>query len=121
LLKILELVRSYYVPIRDNGVSKLITWYVKALQNAIDIIWDNIEWRYSFPELVRRGGKLTTVIGLKMRIPITPRDRVFKKRPREELMKDNPYTAHWVDSVIRTAYSIMENWRKRYLRVGLGR
>jgi putative transposase len=56
-----------------------------------------------------------------MRIPIIPRDRAFKKRLREELMKDNPYTAHWVDSAIRTAYSIMESWRKRYLRVGLGR
>ena len=51
-----------------------------------------------------------------MRIPIIPRDRAFKKRLREELMKDNPYAAHWVDAVIRTAYSIMENWRKRYLR-----
>jgi putative transposase len=26
-----------------------------------------------------------------MRIPIIPRDRAFKKRLREELMKDNPY------------------------------
>jgi putative transposase len=31
-------------------------------------------------------------------------------------MKDNPYAAHWVDAVIRKAYSIMESWRKRYLR-----
>jgi len=31
-------------------------------------------------------------------------------------MKDNPYAAHWVDAVIRTAYSIIESWRKRYLR-----
>jgi putative transposase len=31
-------------------------------------------------------------------------------------MKDNPYAAHQVDAVIRTAYSIMENWRRRYLR-----
>ncbi|MFZ8823708.1 MAG: hypothetical protein ACO2O0_06110 [Desulfurococcales archaeon] len=93
MLKILELVRSYSVPIRDDRISKLITWYIRALQNAIDIIWDNIEWRYCFLELVRRGGKLTTVIGLKMRIPIIPRDRVFKKRLREELMKDNPYAA----------------------------
>jgi putative transposase len=31
-------------------------------------------------------------------------------------MKDNPYAAHWVDSVIRKAYSIMKGWRKRYLR-----
>jgi hypothetical protein len=58
------------------------------------MIWDNIEWKYSFPELVRRGGKLTTVIGWKIRIPIIPKDRVFKRRLREGLMKDNPYAAH---------------------------
>jgi putative transposase len=52
---------------------------------------------------------------LKVRIPIIPRDRAFKKRLREELMKDIP-SQHWVDSVIRTAYSIMESWRKRYLK-----
>jgi putative transposase len=80
------------------------------------MIWDNIEWKYSFPELIRRGGKLITNMGLKIRIPIIPRDRAFKKRLREELMKDNPYAAHWVDTVIRTAYSIIESWRKRYLR-----
>jgi putative transposase len=104
------------VPIRDDRVWGLITWYVKALQNAIDMIWDNIEWRYCFPELVRRGGKLITNMGLKMHVPIIPRDRAFKKRLRDELMKDNPYAAHWVDAVIRKAYSIMENWRKRYLK-----
>ncbi len=45
MLKILKLVRSYSVPIRDDRISKLITWYVKVLQKAIDMIWDNIEWR----------------------------------------------------------------------------
>jgi putative transposase len=104
------------VPIRDDRVRGLITWYVKALQNAIDIIWDNIEWRYSFPKIVRRGGKLITNMGLKMHVPVIPKDRAFKKRLREELMKDNPYAAHWVDAVIRTAYSIIESWRKRYLK-----
>jgi putative transposase len=69
-LKTLELVRSYPVPIRDDRVSKLITWYVEALQNAIDMIWDNIEWRYRFPELVRKGKKLVVIRGMKMRIPI---------------------------------------------------
>ena len=57
------------------------------------MIWDNIEWRYRFLELVRRGGKLITNMGLKMRVPIIPKDRAFKKRLREELMKDNPYAA----------------------------
>jgi len=70
LLKILELVRSYSVPIRDDRISKLITWYVKALQKAIDMIWDNIEWRYCLQELVRKGKKLVVIRGLKVRIPI---------------------------------------------------
>ena len=94
MLKILELVRSYSVPIRDDKVSKLITWYIRALQNAIDMIWDNIEWRYSFPKIVRKGKKLVVIRGLKMHVSIIPRDRAFKKRLREELMKDNPYAAH---------------------------
>ncbi|MDT7895253.1 MAG: hypothetical protein RQ855_03535 [Desulfurococcales archaeon] len=73
MLKILELVRSYSVPIRDDKVSKLITWYIRALQKAIDMIWDNIEWRYCFPKIVRRGGKLVVIRGLKVRIPIIPK------------------------------------------------
>jgi putative transposase len=93
LLKILELVRAYSVPIRDDRVSKLITWYIRALQKAIDMIWDNIEWRYSFPKIARKGKKLVVIRDLKMRIPIIPRGRAFKKRLREELMKGNPYAA----------------------------
>jgi putative transposase len=73
LLKILELVRSYSVPIRDDRVSKLITWYVNALQRAIDMIWDNIEWRYSFPKIVRKGKKPVMIRGLKMHVPIIPK------------------------------------------------
>jgi hypothetical protein len=93
LLRILELVRSCSVPIRGNRVSKLITWYVEALQNAIDMIWDNIEWRHSLLKIVRKGKKLVVIRGLKVRIPIIPRDRAFRKRLRDELMKDNPYAA----------------------------
>jgi hypothetical protein len=44
-LKTLRLVRSYSVPIRDDMVSKLITWYVNAIRRAINMIWDNIGGR----------------------------------------------------------------------------
>jgi hypothetical protein len=37
-LKTLELVRSYSVPIGDDRISKLITWYIRALQKAINMI-----------------------------------------------------------------------------------
>ena len=73
MLKILELVRAYSVPIRDNRVSKLITWYIRALQKAIDLIWDSIEWRYCFQELVRKGKRMVVIRGLKVRIPIIPK------------------------------------------------
>jgi hypothetical protein len=70
LLKILELVRAYSARIRDDRVSKLITWYVKALQNAIDMIWDIIKWRYCSQELVRKSKKLVVIRGSKVMIPI---------------------------------------------------
>jgi hypothetical protein len=93
LLKALELVSAYSVPIRDDRISKLITWYVKALQKAIDMIWDNIEWEYSFPKIVRKGKKLTVKKGLKIRIPVIPKDKEFKKMLRDTLMRDNPYAS----------------------------
>jgi hypothetical protein len=38
---------------------------------------------YRFPELVKRGRKLVVIRGLKVRIPIIPKDRAFKKRLRD--------------------------------------
>jgi len=115
-LKILEQVRMYPIQVSDSRVRELISWYLRALQRAIDIIWENIEWRYVFPKVERRGGKLKTTVLYKVKVPVLPKDRSFKKNLRDELMRDCPYARHWVDAVIRTAYSIMESWRKRYLR-----
>ena len=70
MLRILELVRSCSAPIRDDRVRGLITWYVKALQKAIDMIWDSIKWRYCFPKIVRKGKKLVVIRGSKVMILI---------------------------------------------------
>ena len=53
---------------------------------------------------------------LKVKVPVLPKNSRFKRELRDRLMKENPYAAHWVDAVIRTAYSILESWRKRYLK-----
>ena len=108
-MKILKLVRAYSIPLRDPRVSELITWYTRALQKAVDFIWGGLEWRYEFPRLYEKNGKLVTVIGFKLKVPIIPKYSGFKRRFRNELLKDCPYASHWVDSVIRTAYSIMES------------
>ncbi len=112
-LKTLELVRTYPILISDDRINDLITWYLKTLQKAIDIIWNNIEWKYNFPKVLRSG---RVKIGKKLRIPVLPKSNSFKKQLRDELLKECPYAKHWVDAVIRTAYSIMKSWRKRYTK-----
>jgi len=84
---ILGLVRSYSIPVRDDRVRRLITWYVDALQEAIDLIWGNIEWRYSFLKLVKRSGKLIDIMGLKIHISMILRDKRFRKSLRESLWR----------------------------------
>jgi putative transposase len=106
----------YSIPISDHRVSELITWYLRTLQRAIDIIWENIDWRYRFPRIERRKRKRVVVIPYKLKVPELPKDKSFKKKLRDELLRECPYAKHWVDAVTRTAYSIMRAWRKRYLK-----
>jgi hypothetical protein len=87
-LKALGLVRVYSIQLRDDKVSKLITWYVGALQKAMDLIWGSIGWRHCFPKLVRKGRGLTVIMGLKIHISMIPKDKVFKKMLRGELMRN---------------------------------
>jgi putative transposase len=106
----------YSIPVSDSRVSELITWYIRTLQKAVDIIWKNIEWKYKLPKIERRKKKQIVIIPYKLKVPELPKDKSFKKKLRDELLLDCPYAKHWVDAVIRTAYSIMESWRKRYLK-----
>jgi len=115
-LKTLEQVRMYSIPVSDHRVSELITWYLRTLQRAIDIIWENIEWRYRFPRIERRKRKRVVIIPYKLKVPELPKDKSFKKKLRDELLLNCPYAKHWVDAVIRTAYSTIESWRKRYIK-----
>ncbi len=86
------------------------------LQKAVDTIWKNIVWEYRFPELSRRGEKVSVELGYKVKVPRVPVDRKFKKMLRDALLAECSYAKHWVDAVIRTAYSVIESWRKRYLK-----
>ncbi|MEM2005296.1 MAG: zinc ribbon domain-containing protein [Zestosphaera sp.] len=116
MLKTREVVRMYSIPIRDERVEELVTWYTKMLQKAVDIVWENIAWGYRFPQLSRRRGKISVKVGCKVKVPRIPVDRKFKKMLRNTLLTECSYAKHWIDAVIRTAYSIIESWRKRYLK-----
>jgi hypothetical protein len=56
-----------------------VTWHVKALQRTLDLIWDSIEWRYCFQELVRKGKKLVVIRGSKEMILIFRRIGLLRK------------------------------------------
>ena len=120
-LRILEQVKMYSIPVSDYRISELITWYLRGLPEAIDIIWENIELKYKFTRIDKRKRKQATISSSKFKVPELPKSKSFKKRLRDELLLDCPYGKHWVDAVIRTAYSIMKSCKKRYLKRGLGR
>ncbi|MEM4924849.1 MAG: hypothetical protein QXE70_10835, partial [Ignisphaera sp.] len=116
MLKTREVVRMYSIPIRDERVEELVTWYTRTLQRAVDIIWENLTWEYRFPELSMRRGRVRVELGYKVKVPRVPADRKFKKMLRDSLLAECLYAKHWVDAVIRTAYSVIESWRKKYLK-----
>jgi len=108
-LVIREDVKAYSVKFEDERVKELITWYKITLQRAIDEIWNNITWKYDFKNY--KMGKHA-----KVKVPVIPKSKEFKRKLRDKLMASNPYASHWVDAVIRTAYSIIESWKKRYVK-----
>ena len=84
----------------NYDVAEFLSSYRYLLQRAIDAIWGSIEWR-------KKGKKL---------IPVIPKTREFKRNLRNNLLKDWNYASHYVDSAIKTAYSILNSWRRHYLK-----
>jgi hypothetical protein len=44
------------------------------------------------------------------------KSKEYRRRLRDSLLEDWDYAAHWVDSAIKTAYSILKSWRKNYVK-----
>ena len=74
--------------------------YRHLLQRAIDAIWEGIEWK-------KRERRL---------IPIIPKSREFRKALRDNLLRNWDFASHYVDSAIKTAYSIMNSWKRNYIK-----
>ncbi|MGC9076801.1 MAG: hypothetical protein ACP5HT_06165 [Conexivisphaera sp.] len=69
-------------------------------------IWSAIEWR-TRPVKGKRQVR---------RIPYLRKDREFRRELRNKYLEGWEYSAHWVDSALKVAFSIMESWRKNYLK-----
>ena len=106
-------------------ITEFLNSYRCLLQKTIDIIWDNIEWikkRQKNYYMVRDGKKrIKRYYYVKRLIPIIPKSREFKRNLRNELLRSWDYASHYVDSAIKVAYSIINSWRRNYIRGRRGR
>ncbi len=85
----------------NHDVREFLSSYRHLLQRAIDTIWDGIEWK-------KKKNRL---------IPMIPKSKE-KRALRNQLLKDWNYASHYVDSAVKTAYSILNSWRKNYIKGG---
>ncbi len=104
----------------NYGIKGFLYSYRYLLQKAIDNIWDNIDWvekeqrRYYLIEQENR--KIRRYYYVKRLIPVIPKSREFKRNLRNILLKDWVYASHYVDSAIKVAYSIIDSWRRNYIK-----
>ncbi|XRO76201.1 RNA-guided endonuclease TnpB family protein [Methanocaldococcus sp. 10A] len=89
-----QIVLSYKVS-HNYQLKTFLTEYRDKLNECIDIIWNNIEWT-------------------KKDKPKLPKSNEFKRNLRNKLLENWDYASHYIDGIIKTAYSILNSWSSNY-------
>jgi len=87
----------------------LLRAYKDVVNRVLEELWDNTEW-----EKRKIPGKKQWRLLPKYKVDVHSKE--YKKKLRDSLLEDWDYAAHWVDSAIKTAYSIFKSWRKNYVK-----
>jgi len=91
-----QVVLSYKVS-HNYPLKTFLTECKDKLNISIDIIWNNIEYtKKGYPKL--------------------PKSNEFKRNLRNKLLENWNYASHYIDGVIKTAYSVLESWLSNYKR-----
>ena len=98
------LVKAYSIP-HSLDIKDFVDNYMCLLNSVLDDLWRKIEWK-------RKGKRL---------IPLIRKDSAFKKELRDKHLREWIYSKHYVDSAIKQAYSVLNSWRRRYLKGKAGR
>jgi len=102
------------------GIKDFLSDYRDLLQKAIDVIWDNIDWiereQRNYYLIKQERRKIRKYYYVKRLIPLIPKSKEFKRDMRNILLENWDYASHYVDSAIKTAYSIINSWRRNYLK-----
>jgi putative transposase len=89
---------------KREEIEALLAAYNKTLNAIIEDIWSSMQWKQ-----IKIKGKNQFRL-----LPRYRKDNQFKKYLRDKHLKDWVYATHWVDSALKTAFSIMDSWRKNY-------
>jgi putative transposase len=87
----------------------LLRAYRDVVNQILEELWNSIEW-----EKEKVKGKKQWRLLPKYKVDV--HSGKYKRKLRESLLQEWPYAAHWVDSAIKTAYSILKSWRKNYVK-----
>ncbi|RDE15715.1 MAG: hypothetical protein C4K47_02445 [Candidatus Thorarchaeota archaeon] len=80
--------------------------YNTTLNTMLQSIWRTTEWKKH-----QIKGKKQHRLYPKYR-----KDNAFKRELRNKCLEEWCYAAHWVDSAIKTAFSILASWKRNYDR-----
>ena len=94
---------------RGDELLPLLEAYRQAVNSVLEELWENVEWKKR-----KVNGKKQWRLLPKFKVDIHSRE--YRKKLRDSLLEDWPYAAHWVDSAMKTAYSIFRSWRKNYVK-----
>ncbi|ACX72241.1 transposase, IS605 OrfB family [Methanocaldococcus vulcanius M7] len=110
-----EIVLTYKVK-HNHDLKNLPYEFIKTSQRAVDVIWENIDWKEKIVKHRYKIGKKKYKYYTTTRlIPEIPKDNDFKKALRNYLLKGWEFASHYVDGAIKTAYSAIESWKSNYL------
>jgi len=98
-------IRTYTLK-HDKGdeVLPLLIAYRKVLNSMLEDIWGTVTWR----KVKIRGKKQFRLF------PRYRKDYDFKMSLRNRYLEGWTFAAHWINTALVTAFSIMESWRKNY-------
>jgi len=94
---------------RGDELEPLLRAYRDVVNQTLEELWSHIEWE-------KRKVKGRKQWRLLPKYKVNIHSKEYKKELRDSLLQDWPYAAHWVDSAIKTAYSLLKSWRKNYVK-----
>ena len=94
---------------KNINLDKFFWKYNKLLNSVISYIYDTIEWKEW--EIEKEDDPNYKQ---KRLYPRYRKDKDFKEDIRHDCLKNWRYSAHWINSIVDIAFSILDSWKKNY-------